>query len=122
MTPIPCRACRNLPRRFDKARAVRGWDEKRLLRSQRLQAAYKLLIIDELGYVPLSTIGAELLSLRYERDSTIVSPTCRLPVDQRVRVREVEGALLDRLTPRFTSPEINGDRSPKTVQAARRRL
>jgi hypothetical protein len=50
-----------LPRRFDKARAVRGWDEKRLLRSQRLLAAYKLPIIDELGYVPLSTIGAELI-------------------------------------------------------------
>src|SRR5215472_4693506 len=36
-------------------------DEKRLLRLQRQLAAYKLLIIDELGYVPLSTTGAELL-------------------------------------------------------------
>jgi DNA replication protein DnaC len=36
-------------------------DEKRLLRLQRRLAGYKLLIIDELGYVPLSQTGAELL-------------------------------------------------------------
>ena len=36
-------------------------DEKRLLRLQRQLAGYKLLIIDELGYVPLSQNGAELL-------------------------------------------------------------
>lgn len=55
-------------------------DEKRLLKMQRELAAVKLLIIDELGYVPLSPIGAELLfetfSQRYERGSTIVLPTC----------------------------------------------
>src|SRR5207344_2754539 len=33
-------------------------DEKRLLRLQRQLAGYKLLIIDELGYVPLSQTGA----------------------------------------------------------------
>jgi DNA replication protein DnaC len=42
-----------------------------LLRLQRQLAGYKLLIIDELGYVPLSPTGAELLfdvfSQRYER-------------------------------------------------------
>src|SRR6201986_9997 len=36
-------------------------DEKRLLRLQRQLAGNKLLIIDELGYVPLSQAGAELL-------------------------------------------------------------
>ena len=36
-------------------------DEKRLLRLQHQLAGYKLLIVDELGYVPLSPIGAELL-------------------------------------------------------------
>jgi DNA replication protein DnaC len=35
-------------------------DDKRLLRFQRQLAAYKLLIIDELDYVPLSPTGAEL--------------------------------------------------------------
>ena len=33
-------------------------DEKQLLRLQRQLAAYKLLIVDELGYVPLSQTGA----------------------------------------------------------------
>ena len=35
-------------------------DEMRFLRLQWQVAGYKLLIIDELGYVPLSQIGAEL--------------------------------------------------------------
>ena len=67
-------------------------DEKRLLRLQRQLAGYKLLIIDELGYVPLSQTGAELLfevfCQRYERGSTIV--TSNLPFDEwteRVRLR-----------------------------------
>ena len=42
-------------------RAHRGQDEKRLLRFQKQLAKYKLLIIDELGFVPLSKTGAELL-------------------------------------------------------------
>ena len=58
-------------------------DEKRLLRLQAQLAADKLLIIDELGYVPLSPTGAELLfevfSQRYERGSIIV--TSNLPFD-----------------------------------------
>jgi hypothetical protein len=49
-------------------------DEKRLLRLQRQVAGYKLLIIDELGYVPLSQTGAEplfeIFSQRYERGSS----------------------------------------------------
>jgi DNA replication protein DnaC len=36
-------------------------DERRLLRLQKQLEGYQLLIIDELGYVPLSTTGAELL-------------------------------------------------------------
>ena len=36
-------------------------DEKRLLRLQRQLTAVRLLIVDELGYVPLSPSGAELL-------------------------------------------------------------
>ena len=46
-------------------------DEKRLLRRQRQLAKVKLLIIDELGFVPLSKTGAELLfeliSQRWDR-------------------------------------------------------
>jgi DNA replication protein DnaC len=44
---------------------------------QKLLASYELLIVDELGYVPLSKSGAELLfetfSQRYERASTLVT-------------------------------------------------
>ncbi|KFL46204.1 IstB-like ATP-binding protein [Sphingobium sp. ba1] len=47
-------------------------------------AGYKLLIIDELGFVPLSKTGAELLfeliSQRYERGSTFI--TSNLPFDE----------------------------------------
>jgi DNA replication protein DnaC len=52
-------------------------NERRLLRVQKQMAGYKLLIIDELGFVPLSKTGAELLfeliSHRYERGSTLIS-------------------------------------------------
>jgi DNA replication protein DnaC len=56
-------------------------DERRLLRLQKQMAGHKLLIIDELGFVPLSKTGAELLfeliSQRYERGSTLI--TSNLP-------------------------------------------
>ncbi|GEO87349.1 ATPase AAA [Ciceribacter naphthalenivorans] len=59
-------------------------DERRLLRFQKQMAAYKLLIIDELGFVPLSKTGAELLfeliSQRYERGATMI--TSNLPFDE----------------------------------------
>ena len=52
-----------------------------LLRFQKRLAGVNLLIIDELGFVPLSKTGAELLfevfSQRYERGSTLV--TSNLP-------------------------------------------
>jgi DNA replication protein DnaC len=56
---------------------IEARDEKHLLRFQKLLASYELLIVDELGYVPLSKSGAELLfetfSQRYERASTLVT-------------------------------------------------
>ena len=59
-------------------------DERRLLRLQAQMTAVKLLIVDELGYVPLSRTGAELLfetlSQRHERGSTIV--TSNLPFEE----------------------------------------
>jgi DNA replication protein DnaC len=89
-------------------------DEKRLLRLQRQLAACKLLIIDELGYVPLSPTGAELLfevfSQRYERGSVIV--TSNLPFDEWTSVfgsERLTGALLDRLTHHVHILEMNGD-------------
>jgi DNA replication protein DnaC len=93
---------------------IEARDEKRLLRLQRQLAAYKLLIIDELGYVPLSTTGAELLfevfSQRYERGSILV--TSNLPFDEWTGVfgsERLTGALLDRLTHHVHILEMNGD-------------
>ena len=40
---------------------IEARDEKRLLRLQKQMATVELLIIDELGFVPLSKTGAELL-------------------------------------------------------------
>ena len=59
-------------------------DERRLLNLQKQLARLNLLIIDELGFVPLSRTGAELLfevfSQRYERGSVMV--TTNLPFDE----------------------------------------
>lgn len=89
-------------------------DERRLLRLQAQLAALKLLIIDELGYVPLSQTGAELLfkmfSQRHERGSTIV--TSNLPFEDWTSVFGAErltGALLDRLTHHVHILEMNGE-------------
>ena len=89
-------------------------DEKRLLRLQRELQAARLLIIDELGYVPLSPTGAELLfevfSQRYEHSSTIV--TSNLPFEEWTSVlgsERLTGALLDRLTHHVHILEMNGD-------------
>src|SRR5271170_7979767 len=78
-------------------------DEKRLLRFQKQLASYELLIVDELGFVPLSKTEAEVLfevfSQRYERNSTLV--TSNLPFQEWTEVMGSErltGALLDRLT------------------------
>ena len=80
-------------------------DERRLL---------NLLIIDELGFVPLSRTGAELLfevfSQRYERSSILV--TTNLPFDEWTAVfgsERLTGALLDRLTHHVHILEMNGD-------------
>jgi DNA replication protein DnaC len=93
---------------------IEARDEKRLLRLQRQLAACTLLIIDELGYVPLSPTGAELLfevfSQRYERGSIIV--TSNLPFDEWTSVfgsERLTGALLDRLTHHVHILEMNGE-------------
>ena len=89
-------------------------DERRLLRFQKQMAGVKLLIIDELGFVPLSKTGAELLfeliSQRYERGSTMI--TSNLPFDEWTETFGTErltGALLDRLTHHVSILEMNGE-------------
>jgi DNA replication protein DnaC len=100
-------------------------DERRLLKLRRDLAGVKLLIIDELGYVPLSTTGAELLfevfGQRYERGSTIV--TSNLPFEEWTSVFGAErltGALSDRLTHHVHILSMNGE-SYRLAQSTRRR-
>src|SRR3954466_447187 len=100
-------------------------DEKRLLRFQKLLASYELLIIDELGFVPLSKTGAEMLfetfSQRYERASLLV--TSNLPFEEWTEIfgsERLTGALLDRITHHVHILEMNGD-SYRLKQSRRKR-
>ena len=91
---------------------IEAHDERRLLRLQKQLATVELLIIDELGFVPLSKTGAELLfeliSQRYERGATII--TSNLPFDEWTAAfgdERLTGALLDRLTHHVHILEMN---------------
>ena len=85
----------------------------------------QLLVLDELGYVPFTKVGAELLfevvSRAYERLSLVV--TTNLPFEAWTEVfgsERLTGALLDRLTHRVHILEANGEsfrlRQAKTRQ------
>lgn len=104
---------------------IEARDDKHLLRFQKQLASYELLIVDELGYVPLSKSGAELLfetfSQRYERASTLV--TSNLPFEEWTEVfgsERLTGALLDHLTHHVHILEMNGD-SFRLKQSRRKR-
>ena len=93
---------------------IEAVDERRLQRFQKQLTSQNLLIIDELGFVPLSKTGAELLfeviSQRYERGSIII--TSNLPFDEWTEIfgsERLTGALLDRLTHHVHILEMNGD-------------
>jgi len=88
-------------------------EERELLRVRKQLAKLDLLILDELGYVPFSKAGAELLfdtiGRAYERTSLMV--TTNLPFEEWVEIMGSErltGALLDRLTHRVHIIEANG--------------
>jgi len=130
-TGIGLAACqRGIKTRFATAAAIvhemiEAQDEKRLLRFQRQLAGVELLIIDELGFVPLSKSGAELLfeliSQRYERGATII--TSNLPFDEWTSTfgeERLTGALLDRLTHHVHILEMNGPSYRLTQSRARR--
>ena len=118
-TAIGLAACqRGIKVRFATAAAIvheliEARDDKRLLRLHKTLATQELLIIDELGFVPLSKTGAELLfeliSQRYERGATII--TSNLPFDEWTSIfgdERLTGALLDRLTHHVHILEMNG--------------
>ena len=105
---------------------IEALDEKRLLRLQAQLARVNLLIVDELGYVPLSQTGSELLfdvfSRRYENGATIV--TSNLPFQEWTTVfasERLTGALLDRITHHVHILEMNGESYRLKQSRSRRR-
>jgi DNA replication protein DnaC len=104
---------------------IEARDEKHLLRYQKALTKVQLLIVDELGFVPLSKTGSELLfdvfSQRHERGATLV--TSNLPFDEWTEVfgsQRLTGALLDRLTHHAHVLTCNGD-SYRLADAKRQR-
>lgn len=88
-------------------------EERLLLRLKAQLARLDVLVLDELGYVPASKVGAELLfdviSTAYERTSVVL--TTNLPFEQWTEVLGSErlvGATLDRLTHRCHILEATG--------------
>lgn len=99
-------------------------DERTLLRLRSQLAKCDLIVLDELGYVPASKAGAELLfdliGSAYERRSLIV--TTNLPFENWTEVlgsERLTGAALDRLTHRCHILEAKGE--SYRLQDARRR-
>ena len=100
-------------------------EEKQLTRMRTQLSKQDLLILDELGYVPASKIGAELLfdiiSTAYERTSLIV--TTNLPFENWTEVlgsERLTGAALDRLTHHCHIIETHGE-SYRLKDARKRR-
>ena len=89
-------------------------EERQLLRYRQALNKLDLLVLDELGYVPASKAGAELLfdviATAYERNSLIV--TTNLPFENWTEVlgsERLTGAALDRLTHRCHILETRGE-------------
>ncbi len=93
---------------------IEARDERSFMRLKSQFVRLDLLVLDELGYVPASKVGAELLfdviSTAYERTSLIV--TSNLPFESWTEVlgsERLTGATLDRLTHRCLIIETKGE-------------
>ncbi len=100
-------------------------EERSLERLLKQIERHRIIILDELGYVPFTKAGAELLfevvSRTYERVSLII--TTNLPFEQWSEImgnERLTGALLDRLTHRVHIIEANGE-SYRLKQAKKRK-
>lgn len=106
-------------------RLIEAREERQLQRYLHRLSRLHLLIIDELGYIPFSDAGAQLLfqvfADRYERASTLV--TTNLPFAQWTKVfgdAALTAALLDRLTHRSTILEFDWE-SIRLTESLKRR-
>ena len=89
-------------------------EDRQLERLMKRLEKQHLIILDEMGYVPFSKAGAELLyevvSRAYERTSLIL--TTNLPFENWTEVfgnQRLTGALIDRITHRVHIIEANGE-------------
>ena len=104
---------------------LRAREEQQLVRLRSQLAKLDLLVLDELGYVPTSKVGAEMLfdviNTAFERSSTLV--TTNMPFEAWKAVLGSErrtGATLDRLAHRCTIVET-GRESYRLREARTRR-
>jgi DNA replication protein DnaC len=93
---------------------IEAKDQRNLLRLRSQLSKLDLLVLDELGYVPATKVGAELLfdviATAYERTSLLV--TTNLPFENWTEVlgsERLTGATLDRLTHRCKIIETKGE-------------
>jgi DNA replication protein DnaC len=93
---------------------IEAKDQRMLQRLKSSLSKLDLLVLDELGYVPATKVGAELLfdviATAYERSSVMV--TTNLPFENWTEVlgsERLTGATLDRLTHRCKIIETKGE-------------
>src|SRR5215472_19069040 len=105
---------------------IEARDERRLLRLQRQLAAYKLLIIDELGYVTKdqaeTSVLFELISARYERRSPLI--TANQPFGEWGKIfpdQAMTVAVVDRLVHHATIFEMNVESYRRRAALERKR-
>lgn len=101
--------CANLLENLKKAQ-----DENRLESRLKHYASYKLLIIDELGYLPISKgderLLFQLIDRRYEKKSTIVSTNINFSDWESIFYdTRIANAILDRILHHCTVIQIVGD-------------
>lgn len=101
--------CSNLLENLKKAQ-----DENRLEARLKHYASYKLLIIDELGYLPINEgderLLFQLIDRRYEKKSTIVSTNINFSDWENIFYdTRIANAILDRILHHCTVVQIVGD-------------
>ena len=99
-------------------------DQKQISRFEKQFLRYDLIICDELGYIPFSTTGSQLLfkflSLRYERGSVIFTSNLDFARwDSLFHDKQMTLALLDRITHRAHIFSMEGE-SYRFKEAMRR--